>query len=468
VADFRVAVVGSGPSGFYAAEALLRSGLSLAVDMFERLPVPYGLVRFGVAPDHPKLKQVTTVFDRIAAMPGFRFAGGVEVGTDVAVETLRACYHAVILATGADVGRRLNIPGEALAGCHQAGDFVAWYNGHPHFRERKFDLSGERAVVVGHGNVALDVARILVKSADELRHTDIASHALEVLAESRIREVQIVGRRGLSETRFAARELEEFLGLSDCDPAIEPGDFPDGCHEIAADAGGEVSEAGAIIARFASRPNSKRKRCMFRFGLAPHGVEGGGRVERMLFRRGGTSRDARNTCVALDCNLVLASIGRVAAPLASIPYSEGRGVHANVAGRVVADGSPVRGLYVCGWGKRGASGTIGTNRACSVETVEALIEDLKDTKEALPGDADTLLDRLSRELAGYVDYSGWRRINEAEIACGRDLGKPRHKLVSTEHMNAVARGGLGDGSGNSGTRGLNGDMAGEPATSLAR
>src|ERR1700730_14883914 len=185
---FRVAVIGSGPSGFYATEALLRSGAPLTVDMFERLPVPYGLVRFGVAPDHPKLKLVTVAFDKIATTPGFRFVGGVQVGRDVTIDELRDSYDAVVIATGADVSRPLGIPGEDLSGCHHAGDFVAWYNGHPDYRDHHFDLNHEGATVIGHGNVALDVARILAKTADELRRTDIASHALEVLAESHIRE----------------------------------------------------------------------------------------------------------------------------------------------------------------------------------------------------------------------------------------------------------------------------------------
>ena len=210
---FRVAVIGSGPSGFYATEALLRSGAPVAVDMFEQLPVPYGLVRFGVAPDHPKLKQVTTAFDRIATMPGFRFVGGVSVGRDVSIDELRDSYDAVILATGADVSRSLGIPGEGCAGSHNAGDFVAWYNGHPDFRDVHFDLDCEAATIIGHGNVALDVARILAKTADELRRTDIARHALEVLAESRVREIHIVGRGRPAQARFSAKELREFLEL---------------------------------------------------------------------------------------------------------------------------------------------------------------------------------------------------------------------------------------------------------------
>ena len=214
-------MIGSGPSGFYATEALLRSGMPLAVDMFERLPVPYGLVRFGVAPDHPKLKLVTAAFDRIATTPGFRFIGGVAVGRDVTIDELRESYDAVVLATGADVSRSLGVPGEDLPGSHHAGDFVAWYNGHPDYRDCHFDLGCEAATVIGHGNVALDVARILAKTADELRRTDIARHALEVLAESRIREIHVVGRGKPSQAKFTAKELRDFLELEACDTTVD-------------------------------------------------------------------------------------------------------------------------------------------------------------------------------------------------------------------------------------------------------
>ena len=435
-----VAVIGSGPSGFYAAEALLRSGLRVAVDMFERLPVPYGLVRFGVAPDHPKLKQVAAIFDRIAATPGFRFVGGVTVGVDVSVDALRSCYHAVILATGAEFGRTMKIPGETLPGCHQAGDFVHWYNGHPDFRDFAFDLSGERAVVVGHGNVALDVARILVETPDELRNTDIAPHALDAIAESRIREVQIVGRRGLSETRFSTKELEEFLELTDCEAAIDPSDFaPDGL-AAAARVRPDAPAAADVIAKFARRPAGKRKRCVFRFGLEPVAALGAARVEGMQFRRqNGGPAAASGASVGLACTLILVSIGRVASPLPGIPYDERRGVHENDAGRVTTRGVSVPGLYVCGWGKRGANGTIGANRACSVETVGAVIADLGGATGPPRSDPGRLVERLTRDVATYVDYGGWRRIDAEEVRSGRQMGRPRRKLVSTDEMVAVAR-----------------------------
>jgi ferredoxin--NADP+ reductase len=428
---YRVAIIGGGPGGFYAAEALLRSGQAVDVDMFERLPVPYGLVRFGVAPDHPKLKQVTRVFDRIAEMPGFRFFGGVEIGETLSISALQSCYDAVILATGAPVSRRMDVPGEDLQGSYQASDFVAWYNGHPDFRHCTFDLGAKRAVIIGHGNVALDVARMLAKTPDELRHTDIAAHALDALAESSVREIYLVGRRGPDQTRFAAKELQEFEELGDCDPLVEL----DGFREFSASPGAD-SEAEAslgLLRAFSTRPVAKRRRCVFRFGLAPLGIEGDGGVQRITFsQRQEDARAVSSRNIAIDCGLVFSSIGRRAAPISGIPYDDARGVHANIGGRLAADGCALPGLYVCGWGKRGPQGTIGTNRACSVETVANVLADLP------PHHPDSLLGGAS--FPRYVDYPAWGRIDAEEVARGRPNGKPREKFVALDEMFAAANG----------------------------
>ena len=435
---YRVAIIGGGPSGFYAAEALLRSERSIDVDVFERLPVPYGLVRFGVAPDHPKLKQVTRVFDRIAEMPGFRFFGAVDIGKDVSMTALRSCYHAVVLATGAPVSRLMDVPGEGIPGSHRAGDFVAWYNGHPDFRDRQFDFNTERAVIIGNGNVALDVARILAKTVDELRHTDIAAHAFDALAESRIRHVYLVGRRGPEQTRFAVKELQEFAELADCDPVVDLSHYP----ELSSGPGPD-SEAGAALAllqEFSMRPIAKRRRCVFLFGLAPLGIEGDGRVQRMLFGPlQERPRAAARTSLTLDCGLVFSSIGRRAAPISGIPYDETRGIHANIGGRLATSGSVLPGLYVCGWGKRGPQGTIGTNRACSVETVTNVLTDLPQLDEP-PRHPDRLFAATS--IRRYVDYPGWGRIDAEEVARGGAKGKPREKLVTVEELFAAADGGV--------------------------
>ena len=433
---YRVAIIGGGPGGFYAAEALLRAGHSIDVDMFERLPVPYGLVRFGVAPDHPKLKQVTRVFDRIADMPGFRFFGGVEIGELLSIDALRSCYHAVILATGASISRRMDISGERLPGSYQAGEFVAWYNGHPDFRHCKFDLGTERAVIIGHGNVALDVARILAKTPDELRHTDIAVHALDALAASRVREIYLVGRRGPDQTRFAAKELQEFEELADCDPLVELDGFPE--LSPTPDADTEAEAALTLLRAFSTRRVAKQRRCVFLFGLTPLGIEGNGCVRRMVFSQRQEDAPAISSkSIAIDCGLVFSSIGRRAAPIGGVPYDEARGVHANIGGRLTADGCALPGLYVCGWGKRGPQGTIGTNRACSVETVANVLADLPQL-DAPPRHPDSLFG--GRSIPRYVDYPAWGRIDAEEVARGEPKGKPREKFIAIDEMFAAADG----------------------------
>ncbi|MGU3466300.1 FAD-dependent oxidoreductase [Methylobacterium sp. C33D] len=430
----RIAVVGSGPAGFYVTEALLRSGVPLAVDLFERLPAPFGLVRFGVAPDHPKLKQVVTVFDRIAAMPGFRFIGGVEVGADLSVADLSASYHAVILANGASLDRRLDIPGEDLPGSHGASAFIGWYNGHPDAADLSFDLSADRAVVIGHGNVALDVARILLKTPDELKHTDIAAHALDALAESRIREVQIVGRGGIERARFSTKELMEFDELAKCETTLDPSDFPHGLPDLEPSASAETQANAALLRRFAEAgaDATKWRSCIIRFGLEPFSLLGGSRMEHIQFRRFGS--DDR---VIIDCGLVISSIGRRTAPVPGVPYDAKAGIHANDGGRVLADGVPVPGLYACGWSKRGPQGTIGTNRACGVETAGAVLADLAALPRPLQ-DADALVRRLAAAKGQTVDYAAWRRIDAAERRRGQAVGKPREKFVTLGEMLAVA------------------------------
>jgi ferredoxin--NADP+ reductase len=433
---YRIAIIGGGPSGFYAAEALLRSGQAIDVDMFERLPVPYGLVRFGVAPDHPKLKQVTRVFDRIADMPGFRFFGGVEIGKMLSISALRSCYHALILATGAPASRMMDVPGEGLPGSYQASDFVAWYNGHPDFRHHNFGLGAERAVIIGHGNVALDVARILAKTPDELCHTDIAAHALDALAASCIREIYLVGRRGPDQTRFAAKELQEFEELADCDPLVDLA----GCPELSSGSGAdtEAEAALALLRAFSTRPIAKRRRCVFLFGLTPIGIEGNGHVQRIVFsQRQEDAQVMSSRNIAIDCGLVFSSIGRRAAPISGIPYDEARGVHANIGGRLAANGCALPGLYVCGWGKRGPQGTIGTNRACSVETVANVVADLPQL-DAPPRHPDSLFG--GKSIPRYIDYPAWGRIDAEEVARGRPKGKPREKFIAIDEMFAAADG----------------------------
>jgi ferredoxin--NADP+ reductase len=262
----KVAVVGSGPSGFYAAEALVRSGHTVRIDMFERLPAPFGLVRHGVAPDHPKLKEPIRVYDGIARNPQFRFFGNVTVGRDVTVDALRAAYHAVVFCSGAETDRRLGIPGEDLPGSHTATEFVGWYNGHPDYRDRSFDLGQEVAVIIGQGNVAIDVCRILAKTVDELKHTDIAEHALDALAESRIREIHLVGRRGPAQAKFTNKEFRELGELADCDPVVDPADLtlgPESLAELNERSGTVAKRNMEILQGFVARPSRACGRRVF-------------------------------------------------------------------------------------------------------------------------------------------------------------------------------------------------------------
>lgn len=432
--SLRVAIVGAGPSGFYTAEALLRAGVpGLQVDLIDRLPVPHGLVRYGVAPDHPKLKQVSAVFDRIAAMPSLRFVGGVALGNDLTLDDLHSSYHAVVLATGATQSRRLGIPGEDLPGSHAASDFVGWYNGHPDQRDCHFDLSADRAVVIGHGNVALDVARILLRPVNELRRTDIAAHALEALAGSRVREVVVVGRRGPAQTRFSPKELHEFGELTGCDALLDRSDWHDHSFDPLPDADAEARAAIALLQGFAQHHPAQARHCVFRFHLEPAALIGDGRVQALRLAR--TADAAVAGGVTLDCGLVFASVGRRALPLPGVPYDPVRGVHANAQGRIVEAGQPIPGLYVCGWAKRGPQGTIGSNRACGVQTAEAVLADLPLLRERAVAPGPAVLAAQARS----VDYRAWQRINDTEAARGALVGKPREKFVDVDAMLAAAR-----------------------------
>jgi ferredoxin/flavodoxin---NADP+ reductase len=326
----------------------------------------------------------------------------------------------------------LGISGESLAGSHHAGDFVGWYNGHPDFRDCHFDLDHEVATIVGHGNVALDVARILAKTADELRRTDIAKHALEALAESRIREIHVVGRGKPAQTKFTAKELRDFLELDECDASVisrdvAPDDFvPENPQDP------EMTEKLALLSGFSQNVLARRRRCLFRFGLSPVAIKGRSRVEAIVFER-----QKSKAIEEIDCGLCLCSIGRQTAPLAGVPYDALRGVHANVEGRVVFGASVVAGLYASGWSKRGPSGTIGTNRGCGMATAEAVVADLPARAGQRTGDVNTLLERLRTRVGRIVGYVDWVKIDAAEKVRGAPLGNPREKFVLVADMLAA-------------------------------
>ncbi len=444
----RVAIVGSGPSGFYATEALIKSGLTTRVDMFERLPVPYGLVRSGVAPDHPKLKQAMQVYAKIAESPEFRFFGNVSIGKDLQISELRELYHAVILTCGAESDRRLGIPGEDLKGSHTATEFVGWYNGHPDYRDREFDLSHDTAVIFGQGNVAADVSRILAKTRDELKHTDIAEHALDALDKSNIKHIYVVGRRGPAQAKFTSKELKEFGELADCDPVINP-------EELILNAQSEAeleekSSAGNrkvydLFKGFSeqSASDDKKRRVYFTFLKGPVEILGKDRVEAVKLEKNVLSGDAfgqgaRGTgeFTELKTGLVFRSIGYKGVPIEGVPFDDKRGIIPNTDGRVTdINGTIEPGLYTAGWIKRGPSGIIGTNRADSVATIKSLTDDLEsNTDSAQKPDDEALVKLLQNKDINYVSFADWKKIDTDEISRGEPKGKPREKYTYVQEM----------------------------------
>ncbi|HEX3618602.1 MAG TPA: FAD-dependent oxidoreductase [Solirubrobacteraceae bacterium] len=439
----RVAVIGSGPAGFYAAGQLLSSTDPVVhVDVFDRLMTPWGLVRFGVAPDHPKIKSVTRVFERTARMPGFAFHGNVEVGTDVTHDELAAAYHAVLYAVGTPGDRRLGIDGEDLPGSESATEFVAWYNGHPDYADMDFDLSCKRAVVIGNGNVALDVARMLALSVDELQVTDIADHSIELLRGSNIEEIVVLGRRGPAQAAFTNPELRELADLELADVIVDPADME---LDVASAAGlesadGTIQRNVEVLTSYSTlTPSGKPRRVVLRFLTSPVAIEGSDRVEALVVQRNELiaaddgSLKARPTgeTERLETGIVLRAVGYVGKPLPGVPFDDRRATVLNEGGRVLDPDTqkPIPGLYAAGWIKRGPSGVIGTNKKCAQETTDRLFED--HSAGLLPTPTRTPAELLAqlRERVNVVDYSGWEAIDAHERALGEPNGRPRVKLV---------------------------------------
>jgi len=439
----RVAIVGSGPSGFYAADPLLKSDTLCTVDMFDRLPTPYGLVRGGVAPDHPKIRTVVKVYDKIASHERFRFFGNVTVGKDILVEELREHYDAILFACGAETDRRLGIPGEDLAGSHTATSFVAWYNGHPDYRDFQFDLQQEVAVVIGVGNVAMDVARILAKTVEELKTTDIAQHALEALADSKVKEIYVIGRRGPTQAAFTTPEIKEMGELDDCDVVVPANEL-----ELDPLSEQELSERNVgrnmdILRAYAERPLSgKARRMYFRFLLSPTELLGEDQVTAIRLEKNKLTGDEPFQLKArgsgefedLPCGLVFRSIGYRGIPIPGVPFDESRGLFPNEGGRIVEHGAVVNGLYAAGWIKRGPSGIIGTNKPDSLDTVQKLLGDLPHLHPCAVPDSEAVLQLLKSRGVRPVSFDEWRKIDAAEIACGEANGKPRERFTRIPDM----------------------------------
>jgi ferredoxin/flavodoxin---NADP+ reductase len=444
--------VGAGPAGFYACEDLLKAGFE--VDLYDVLPTPFGLVRAGVAPDHPKLKTVTRRYEKTAAMEGFRFFGGVELGSDVMRADLFERYHAVIYAVGTSSDNRLDIAGEDRPGSHSATEFVAWYNGHPDYADREFDLSANRAVVIGNGNVAIDVARMLVLDPDEVAVTDTADHAIEGLMAAQVEHVIMLGRRGPAQAAFTNPELLELGELKRSDVIVHPEDVELDEHSAKwlEEHGDKTARRNVeILTEYSQRePQGKSHRIELRFLRSPVeivGDDGEGPVTGIRVVKNRINEELRAIPTGekevIECGLVLRSIGYRGRPLPDVPFDERRGLIRNVGGRVTDDeGQPIPGEYVVGWIKRGPSGVIGTNKKDATDTVARLLEDAEAGKlnEPATADGEGVEGWLRSNVPGLVTWDGWQKIDRHETSAGEPHGRPRVKLVSVAEMSRIASG----------------------------
>jgi ferredoxin--NADP+ reductase len=451
----RAAIIGAGPSGFYAADQLLGAGFE--VDLLDALPTPFGLVRAGVAPDHPKIKAVTRVYEKTARKPGFRFFGGVRLGEHVTRAELLERYHLVLYALGTSDDNRLGIPGEDRPGSHAATDFVAWYNGHPEATANEFDLTAKRAVVVGNGNVAIDVARMLVLHPDELAPTDTADHALEAFHESQVEEVVLLGRRGPAQAAFTNPELRELADLQRAGVEVDVSDL-----QLDEYSGKWLEEDGDITARknveilrqyAASGPKNASHRIVLRFLRSPveilgEGEDGAVTGIRLVKNRiepgpgGGLRAVGTGEEESIECGLVFRSIGYRGRPVDDVPFDDRRGLIRNNGGRVCdEEGRSHRGEYVAGWIKRGPSGVIGTNKKDAADTTAKIVADAEAGVLNEPAQPDAEVAAFFAERApNAVTWDGWERIDAAEKTAGEPHGRPRVKLVRLTDL--VAAGGI--------------------------
>ena len=435
----RVAIIGSGPAGFYAAESLLKQkNVVVEVDVFDRLPTPFGLVRAGVAPDHLKIKSVTKAFDRTAKKPNFRFFGNVELGKDINVEDLHQYYHQILYSTGTEGDRMLNIPGEDLNNIHSAREFVAWYNGHPDYKDYEFDLSQEKAAVIGVGNVAVDVARILCRTTEELHKSDMATHAIEALAKSNIKEVYILGRRGIAQAAFTNSEIRELGEMMDADTTIPAAEtMLDALSEsdVKTKNNKALNKKIEIIQNYADHAGTGKSRLLtLRFLKAMRIVK-----NELYEKDDGTLRPrATENFEEIPIGLVFRSVGYRGKPLPGVLFKASWGTIPNRKGRIFNEETEefVLGEYTAGWIKRGPSGVVGTNKADAVETVKCMMEDLTENKILSPShpDKEAIEMLLKERNVKYISYQDWLKLDEIELAKGKEQGRPRVKFVSIEDV----------------------------------
>ena len=439
---YHVAIIGSGPSAFYAAQALFKADKDIHVDMFEKLPTPFGLLRGGVAPDHQQMKTVAKSYDKIADHPNFRFFGNVEIGNQIDLPTLKSYYHSVIVAVGAETDRKMNIPGEDLAGSYTATEFVAWYNGQPSYQSHEFNLQGESAVIIGQGNVAVDVTRILAKPIADLEKTDITQSAIDHLSNSKIKNIYMIGRRGPAQAAFTELELKELghihnvnvkihddLNLSVADQA-----------EIESSSKARKNVAQLNTIKENDSDDNAEKTIHILFYSSPNElIAENGALKRLKLERNRLEGEAgtqkafsTGEFYEIDCDILFRSIGYRGVPFRGLPFDDRRGVIPNQKGQVIdMDGAPIKDAFVTGWIKRGPSGVIGTNRSDSIETVGTLLESLDSSSQENQTD---ILDVLTSKNIRFVSYADWKVIDEYEVSEGQKKGKPREKLTSIDKI----------------------------------
>ena len=442
--QLRVAVIGSGPAGVYAAEALAKYGGDVAVDVLDGLPAPFGLVRYAVAPDHPRTQSIATALAKVLELPAVRFLGNIGVGTDVTLDELRDHYDAVVVATGAATDRRMGIPGEDLPGSVSATELVAWYCGNPDSAVDQFRLDARSVAVIGAGNVAGDVARMLARSPEELRSTDAPDHVLATFAASRVEDVHLFARRGPAQSRFTTRELRELGDLELADVVVDEADLAlDPSSESAVRSSASARRNVEVLQAWAGRPPSgKPRRVHLRFFWRPVELTGadavtGIRIERTRFDDNGALHGTGEV-VDLPVQLVVRAVGYRSLPLAGLPFDDASGVVPHDAGRVQRDGVPVPGIYVAGWAKRGPTGVIGTNKHDARETVRSLLADVPDLPRAPVREPGTLPRLLGERGVDVVTWAGWSAIERAERALGQRQGRSRAKISDRSELLRVA------------------------------
>lgn len=447
--QLKVAIVGSGPSGFYVADALINSGISVEIMLLEKLPCPYGLIRYGVAPDHQKLKRIANTLDVIAEHPSVTFLGNVELGKDINLEELQSIHQVVVFSNGMPYSLSLGIDGEQLTGVHSCNDLIGWYNGHPDYQAQEFDFDHDTAVVIGHGNVAIDICRILSKPIDELRMTDIPESALEMLAKNTIKNIHMVGRRGPVQSKFTTKELHELGQISGCNVSVDPNHLllESACQQ-------ELDATSNIIAQknfkilqsyggnFSAISDKEKTQIRVDFMLNPKHFIGENQLSGVCFEKTHLEGAPFNqTCkplnqlVEMSCDLAFTSVGFRGALLENLPLSEPKRTLANQQSRLIdADGLVLEGLYAAGWIKRGPQGVIGTNRECAQNTVDHIVKDASRLLQRETGGKTALLKILNKKNIRYVTFEDWKVIDKKEIENGMALGKPREKFVTVKEM----------------------------------